>query len=333
MTRQLRLNDITVEVTNRCHLRCRRCDIWREKDLHEIPLKDLLSTWDRLFRSFSVNYVSVTGGEPFLHPEISGILRHLAVFKATRKIIAFGVYTNGACFEKIAKVLKENHPYLGGMGLGISVDGSQKMHDYLRGRHAYERTRKTLDLLRRDHRGLFKVEIKFTGSEVNSGELFEVYALAREYGFRFTPKLAEQNVAAYYHRAGPAAAVPPAGGGHDHVSLFRSQLMLVLKREAHKPSKLVDVKMLRLLLRLAEGGVEAIRKCETPARTLFITSRGDVHPCLYMPPAGTIADGQFCSRAFLTARNARIKKGARAACPGCFAYHGFLKDFNAEHLA
>ncbi len=39
---------------------------------------------------------------------------------------------------------------------------------------------------------------------------------------------------------------------------------------------------------LLTGGRKCIRACETPAKSLFINSRRNVYPCLYMSPAGKL---------------------------------------------
>lgn len=328
-----KLDDVTVEVTNKCHLRCRWCDIWREGRLYEVSLPSLTTALECLLAAFRINGISITGGEPFLHPDIAGILKTLAALKARRRIRSFGIYSNGACPDIIDKVLKKDAPLLAGMGIGISVDGLETTHDALRGRGAYLQTMKTLRRLSGRYGGMFDVELKFTANGVNCRELYDVYGLARAHGFRFTPKVAERDVPAYYHRAAPGGRSRPMAHDEHFFPVLRAQILQVLQQEARMVVKAVQPGMLKLLLRLAEKGTGGIKTCATPRRCLFITSRGDVHPCLYMPPAGSIFEKGFCSRAFFAARAACIRKGSAAACPGCFAYHGFLKAFNADHLA
>ena len=327
-----RLDDVTLEITNMCQLHCQRCDIWREDQRHEISAVSLLTMLEKLLVFFQVEGVSITGGEPFLHGNISAVLRCLGTLKAKRLIRSFGIYTNGACPARIEEVLKQDKEFIQGMSMGISVDGLPMTHDALRGRSAYARTQKTLSLLRRRYGGYLDVELKFTANEENCHELYDVYALALEYGFRFTPKLVETQVTAYYHRAGGTDRRRAIGPGEDLHPVLRGQILSILKQEARRPSNAIQPKMLRMLLRLAQGGTRRITRCKTPARCLFITSRGVVYPCLYMPPVGSIDPGSLCSRKFFTLRAARIDQGAQAHCPGCSSYHGFLKNFNAVSL-
>ena len=83
---------------------------------------------------------------------------------------------------------------------------------------------------------------------------------------------------------------------------------------------------------LLAGGKQYIRACATPARSLFITSRRDVYPCLYLPPAGKVSlDGKL-PKGLDCIRKKHADNAAQGNCPRCLAYHGFLKDFNLEYL-
>ncbi len=323
---KLKIDDLTVEITNRCCLHCRWCDIWREQDLNEISLVSLTATVEKLQQSFRINGISITGGEPFLHPDIAGILKTLALWRAQRRISSFGVYSSGACPDIIDKILKKDAPILSGMDIGISIDGLEKTHDMLRGRGAYRQTWKTLRRLYRGYSGMFDVELKFTANGLNCHELYDVYELACAHGFRFTPKVVESHVPAYYHRG--AGGQRPESQGDHFFPVLRDQILRILRQEAYAPVGVVQPKMLKILLRLVEEGSGVIRVCKTPARTFFITSRGDVYPCLYMSSAGSIDPESLCSPYFFEQRTACIVRGAKADCSGCSSYHGFLKSFN-----
>lgn len=325
-----KLDDVTLEVSNRCCLHCRWCDIWREQQLHEISLPSLTAVLERLHTAFSIHGISITGGEPFLHPDIAGILKTLALWRAQRRIYSFGIYSSGACPDIIDSILRQQAKTLKGMAVGISVDGLETTHDVLRGHGAYRQTLKTLRRLHRCYGGMFDVELKFTANGLNCHELYDVYALACAHGFRFTPKVAESYVPAYYHRG--AGGQRPESHGDHFFPVLRDQVLRVLRQEARTSAGVVQPGMLKMLLRLVDAGPGVIRRCATPAKTLFITSRGDVHPCLYMPPAGTIDPDSLCSPHFFEQRAACIAKGAQADCPGCSAYHGFLKSFNTLSL-
>ena len=322
------LDDVTVEITNQCQLHCRRCHIWMEKDRHEIARAVFINTIEKLLASFVVRSISLTGGEPFLHSDITEMLRYLAALRGQGRIRSFGIYTNGATHEKIALFLEKEQQLVRGMSIGISVDGLARTHDALRGAGAYQRTMKTLKLLQDKYTGFFNVELKFTVGTENYQDLFAVYNQAVRHGFKFTPKLVERDVAAYYHRC---AKIEKTGSGFDAISFLpglRQQMALVLQEEASGVRKAIDPGMIRMMLRIAREGSKVIRGCQTPDRCLFITSRGDMYPCLYMAPAGSLYASELFSDDFMNKRNARVKDGSSACCPRCMAYHGFLKNFN-----
>ena len=61
---------ITLELTNRCDLRCSMCSIWKEKTKNFLSVEDI-----KRILALSKNPVSIalTGGEPFLHPGFQDI--------------------------------------------------------------------------------------------------------------------------------------------------------------------------------------------------------------------------------------------------------------------
>ena len=83
---------------------------------------------------------------------------------------------------------------------------------------------------------------------------------------------------------------------------------------------------------LLAGGRKCIRACETPAKSLFINSRRNVYPCLYMSPAGKVGANGELPQDLDRVRQKHTDDAAQGHCPGCFAYHGFLKKFNLQYL-
>ncbi len=321
------LDDVTVEITNRCQLHCRACGIWREKTRQEIPPARFKGLMTALLKQFRVGSVSITGGEPFCHEDIGAILRHLAGLRARKDIKSFGVYTNGAMPGPIADVLKKNIRFLHGMTVGISIDGNEEVHDRLRGKGAFARSRATLTLLASRYAGILLPEVKFTLSADNYTMMAGVHDLARSLGASFSPKIIEAGVGAYYHRERTPAVAAMSVLTPAMVTAVRRQGRDILNKAARDKGRGVDAVMMQLFLQLLSGKA-ARRPCLTPGRCLFITSNGAIHPCLYLPSAGKLrSDGAFPPE-FAKARAARAECGLKRECPGCFAYHGYMKRFN-----
>src|SRR5208282_3936526 len=94
----------------------------------------------------------------------------------------------------------------------------------------------------------------------------------------------------------------------------------------------VNRPLIEAMMVLLAGGRKCIRACATPAKSLFINSRRNVYPCLYMSPAGQLGVNGELPQDLDRVRQKHTDDYAQGNCPGCFAYHGFLKKFNLEYL-
>ncbi len=127
-----KLNELMLSVTNNCNLRCKMCDI---------PCsfkKDNLSTEDfkRFFKDFSQigphkKSVVISGGEPMMRKDIYDLISIAS---------SFGIFTympsNGTL---ITKDSAKNLRIAGIDVVNISIEGSRKIHDSLRGTGTFER--------------------------------------------------------------------------------------------------------------------------------------------------------------------------------------------------
>lgn len=281
-----------------------------------------------LLGRYRINFVSITGGEPFLNRSCGRVLKAMSFLRERGEITGFGVYSNAAYFEGVRRVLSVYGAYLRKMHMGISIDGTQESHDRLRGQGAYQKTLKTIEWIKENFGKDIILEFKFTINRINYAELGNVYRLARRFKARFSPKIMESGVADYYHRhdmpdAGSLASLTP-----EMIEYVRGQVDTMVNDDC--PG--VNRELVEAMLVLLAGGRKCIRACATPMQSLFITSRRDVYPCLYLPSAGKVGiDGKVPEEL----DNVRKKHGDAAAqgnCPRCFAYHGFLKKFNLEYL-
>ena len=114
------------ELTLECNLCCSHCGssagLPRAK---ELTMEESLALCDQ-FPPLLVQEVDFTGGEPLLHKGWSEIATRLGEDGITTKIL-----TNGLILEPgIVSQIKET----GIAGVGISVDGLEATHDYIRGR-------------------------------------------------------------------------------------------------------------------------------------------------------------------------------------------------------
>lgn len=129
-----------IQITERCNLRCAHCFVSATtagRDLSLNTLTDLVLP--RLLRA-RVSRLTLTGGEPFVHPDLLGICR-----TAVNTGLPVGICTNGTLVtDAQIRALRE----LGSVHVNVSFDGFRaESHDRFRGRRSAFAT--TLDAARR----------------------------------------------------------------------------------------------------------------------------------------------------------------------------------------
>jgi MoaA/NifB/PqqE/SkfB family radical SAM enzyme len=136
----------TFSLTGKCNSRCLTCNIWQKK--HGVEL--LKEEWKKIFQSLGVSpyWVTLSGGEPFLRPDIADIVADLCRI-CQPKII--NIPTNGLLTEKIIKdvanITKANPKT--NFVINLSLDGISEEHDKARGiKGNFSKAIKTLNLLK-----------------------------------------------------------------------------------------------------------------------------------------------------------------------------------------
>jgi SynChlorMet cassette radical SAM/SPASM protein ScmE len=165
---------VSLNVTNRCNLRCRHCYLASgEASYEEISTDEWLSLIHDL-ADCKVFNVFINGGEPLVREDIFVLLDELA-----RHPIGVTLFTNATL------VTEETADKLGECclrGISVSLDGSKpKIHDRLRGEGTFLKTVAGIERLVR--RGL-KVGISTVVTRFNLSDLPAIVKLARELGAR-----------------------------------------------------------------------------------------------------------------------------------------------------
>lgn len=141
------LKKITLDINDFCNLQCKVCFLTglKKRNLSFSNNKNnsfTLALFKRLveqlknFDNYSEIKINLSGGEPFLNPEISDILSFAK--KNKMKII---IFTNGINInQKILLATVRSQPAM----MMFSIDGSLKEHDANRGRGSFSKTIKTI---------------------------------------------------------------------------------------------------------------------------------------------------------------------------------------------
>lgn len=124
-----------IALSEYCNLKCQMC---------RRPSEALFMDAERCKRAMTeavrigVEYLSFSGGEPFVHPKILEILEHAFSLGAKVQMVSNGTLIREKHLELLSKL----------DCLTISVDGTEEAHDRIRGRKGtYQRTLKTIRML------------------------------------------------------------------------------------------------------------------------------------------------------------------------------------------
>lgn len=156
-----------------CNLRCSFCDLWDNPE--NMPLSRVLTLLEQA-AGIGTKTLVITGGEPFIHPDL------FTVVKRARALgMAVNITTNGTLIEKRWEELRAS----GVNSLSVSLDGLSETHDRLRGQAgAFKRSMKGIRALREGAPEI-ALSVYFTANRENIGELVPVYELACELGAGF----------------------------------------------------------------------------------------------------------------------------------------------------
>lgn len=132
---------LDIEITRRCNLKCITCFVRHAagggEELTKLQVYEIIDDAKRFYGEC----LHLTGGEPFIHPDIFDIIDY-GIKSGYPNII---VNTNGTLLDE------DKVKYLSGFGdvvhLTVSVDGFEEMNDKIRGRGVFGKVVETLELL------------------------------------------------------------------------------------------------------------------------------------------------------------------------------------------
>jgi radical SAM protein with 4Fe4S-binding SPASM domain len=268
---------VTWEVTNACNLRCPHC--YNKSGIasdSEINTQDAFSLIDMLADA-QVLRLLITGGEPFLRPDIVPILR-----KASETKMRLDIATNGVVLPKKALNAMRELPVF---HVHVSIDGIGEPHDIFRGKKgAYDEACKNIHRLIDEN---ITVSLSTTVTKNNLYELEDIVELALDLG-----------CSGFF-----ANAMLPAGRGADNVDRFRMDTneykrmykILVDKSKELKGRLAISTDMCFPFL-FASAPVrtnsDGRMGCSAGLDTLCIGADGTAYPChlLRDMPLGNILD-------------------------------------------
>ncbi|MFC1627320.1 radical SAM protein [Patescibacteria group bacterium] len=121
--------NLTVLISTKCNSRCKTCNIWKQKH-SDLEIKE----WKKILKSIDQSpfWVTVSGGEPFLQPHITELVK--VIYEICQPAM-INIPTNSLLAEKIykdvEKILKDCPKTK--LVINLSLDGVDEKHDQIRG--------------------------------------------------------------------------------------------------------------------------------------------------------------------------------------------------------
>lgn len=120
--------NITIDVTSRCNLRCKHCRV--NEIEQEMSLKEISYIFDKLM-DFKPRGVFISGGEPLMRDDI------VEIVKKSKKLAPVTILNTNSLLlteDLLIKLIEVGLDYI-----QVSIDGTQEIHDYIRGEGTYNK--------------------------------------------------------------------------------------------------------------------------------------------------------------------------------------------------
>ncbi|MFA7316515.1 MAG: radical SAM protein [Sulfuricella sp.] len=172
-------------VTYRCNAKCYMCNTWQhpsnKNEEYSPTLVDKLPD--------GLNFINITGGEPFLRADIEEIVEK-ALTKTKRLVIS----SNGYFTDRIIKLFEK---FGNRVGIRISIEGLPAANDELRGiKDGFDHGLRTLTTLH--GMGIKDIGFGMTVSDRNANDMLELFRLANAMGLEFATATTHNSF--YFHK-------------------------------------------------------------------------------------------------------------------------------------
>lgn len=311
-----------------CNLRCKHCyqNNYNEDHLSIDTLliiaqilNDTMGKWKKNGR------VSLTGGEPFLKPELLFTL--LDYFEKAKNFYWVGLLSNGTLIDHEIAIKLTKYKKLS--EIQISIDGaSEETHDKIRGKNSFQKAVNAIKILK--SKGIY-TSIMFTLHEKNKDEVTPMLDLAVDIGVdaitieRITP-MSSDDITEFYMQPEELRVV--------YNQIYEKKIAIEKKSN-------LKIRVSRPLWTLIDSNLGGF--CPAGLTSLSILQDGTVLPCrrLEIPIGNILTDGLYKiwynSDVLWRLRNKENLTGKCNnckyihACGGCRAIaHTINNDFMAE---
>lgn len=163
---------VNFQLTHRCNLRCKMCNIWRDPQEATLPLEDFKKIIKEA-GELGCFFASLSGGESLI---IKDILSYVSYAKS--HIPYVNLVTNGLLLsQEMAKGLAET----GLDTISISIDGLEKTHDTIRGEGSFAKALEAINNIKINAPRI-KVIVNTVISQWNIEELIKLADMVESQG-------------------------------------------------------------------------------------------------------------------------------------------------------
>ncbi len=145
---------VEFEITTSCNLRCKHCFQAEHQEIF-VPTQKAIDTVNLLAKN-GIFEVSLIGGEPLRHKGLLKIIKACQQNQMAINLVTNLTLIDNEMLEQLAKIKR--------LTFLVSLDGTKKIHDKIRGKGVFRKVDKTLRIL--TSKGL-AVETTFTINSIN----------------------------------------------------------------------------------------------------------------------------------------------------------------------
>jgi MoaA/NifB/PqqE/SkfB family radical SAM enzyme len=315
---------LVLELTYRCNLACPFCFVRRQPKTNTESNETELTPQEIervVGQTPPWTIMLLSGGEPFVRNDISDILQCVARKRRCH------IFTNGTA---ITPLLVEKLVKLGVASIAISVEGSEPVHDAIRGPGTWTRACDAIRMLsaEKGRRGskFPLVTLKTTITASNVEFLSDVVGIADKLGANYCNfQILNNSVqfgGVFLQQALDYCTPPPPISGFP---LDRLEQQLNLIRSLRSKSRvrigiLPDLPTQTILAHYGNRFPLREHQCRSPWAVMYVSPAGDVYPCLNYR-VGSVRKGSLYSfwnnHAYRQFRLHLLQNGLFSQCSGC----------------
>jgi len=280
-----------IQITERCNLHCAHCFVSSGDWGDHLPLADVVETVLPRLRRARVERITLTGGEPFVHPSIMGICRAIASAG-----LPVGLCTNATqtTDEQIAELRA-----LGGVHVNVSFDGFRpESHGKFRGSvSSFAVTKATTE--------------KFAAAGLLQGLLSTPNALTNPDEFAALCEFAVQ-VGAEYVLMNPLSSFGRGVKSKGRLAADEAQMRAIQAVTARFAERGLDLAHIRF-----PNDDKPLGGCDA-GKLIYVFATGDTAVCPYLVFAARTPDSRYADSDFLVGN---ILQGEVAEALDAYDFH------------